>query len=82
VGSLTASPHEGADFSWRPRLLKTLGNPAANGIKVFSRASELLELGQKESCLPGQGDDAVNQHWRQNRMPAKNTGVVAGLTGT
>jgi len=61
------------------RLLKPLGNPAANGIKFFA-ASELLELVKDRAWLV-KVTNAVNQHWRKQNA-AKNTGVVAGLTGT
>jgi hypothetical protein len=46
------------------RLLKPLGNPAANGIKFFATA-ELLELAKDKAWLV-KVTNAVNQHWQKN----------------
>ena len=47
------------------RLLKALGNPAANGIKFFCRA-DVLDLLKDRSWLT-KVTNAINQHWhRQN----------------
>ena len=52
------------------RLLKPLGNPAANGIKFFA-ASELLELVKDRAWLV-KVTNAVNQHWhKQNALKKK-----------
>lgn len=45
------------------RLLKPLGNPAANGIKFFA-TSELLELVKDRAWLV-KATNAVNQHWHK-----------------
>jgi hypothetical protein len=52
------------------RLLKPLGNPAANGIKFFA-ASELLELAQDRAWLV-KVTNAINQHWQRNNASKKN----------
>jgi hypothetical protein len=52
------------------RLLKPLGNPAANGIKFFATA-ELLELVQNRAWLV-KATNAVNQHWQKNNARKKN----------
>ena len=52
------------------RLLKPLGNPAANGIKFFA-ASELLELVKDRAWLV-KVTNAVNQHWQKNNASKKN----------
>jgi hypothetical protein len=48
------------------RLLKPLGNPAANGIKFFA-ASELLELVKDRAWLVKM-TNAINQHWQKNNV--------------
>ena len=56
----------------RARLLKPLGNPAANCVKYFSSA-ELVKLTNDESWL-ARATKAVNEHWRQkNRGAAGNS---------
>ena len=52
------------------RLLKPLGNPAANAIKFFA-ASELLELSKDRSWLV-KVTNAVNQHWQRNNASKKS----------
>lgn len=52
------------------RLLKPLGNPAANGIKFFA-ASELLELVKDRAWLV-KVTNAVNQHWHRQNARKKN----------
>jgi hypothetical protein len=52
------------------RLLKPLGNPAANGIKYFA-ASELLELVKDRAWLV-KVTNAVNQHWLKQNERKKN----------
>jgi hypothetical protein len=52
------------------RLLKPLGNPAANGIKFFA-ASELLELIKDRAWLV-KVTNAVNQRWQRNNASKKN----------
>ena len=46
------------------RLLKPLGNPAANGIKFYSTA-ELQELVKDRAWLV-KISNAVNDHWQRN----------------
>ena len=46
------------------RLLKPLGNPAANAIKFFA-TSELLELAKNKTWLI-KVTNAVNHHWQKN----------------
>ena len=65
------------------RLLKPLGNPAANGIK-FLAASELLELAKDRAWLV-KVTNAVNQHWHRNNaskkvVPQNGNGLPAGQT--
>ena len=55
------------------RLLKPLGNPAANGIKFFA-TTELLELAKDKAWLV-KVTNAVNQHWQKNNA-AKKCGPV------
>jgi hypothetical protein len=57
------------------RLLKPLGNPAANGIKFFS-ASELLQQ-VKERAWLAKVTNALNQHW-QKRNAAKKSHPANG----
>src|SRR5271157_2442045 len=45
------------------RLLKPLGNPAANGIKFFATA-DILELVKDRSWL-AKITNTVNQHWHK-----------------
>ena len=52
------------------RLLKPLGNPAANGIKFFA-AAELLELVKDRAWL-AKMTNAINQHWQRNNASKKN----------
>jgi hypothetical protein len=52
------------------RLLKPLGNPAANGIKFFA-ASELLEQVQDRAWL-AKVTNALNQHWQKRNAAKKN----------
>jgi hypothetical protein len=52
------------------RLLKPLGNPAANGIKFFA-TSELLELAKDRAWLV-KVTNAINQHWQKNNASKKN----------
>jgi hypothetical protein len=53
------------------RLLKPLGNPAANGIKFFATA-ELLEQ-MKDRAWLVKVTNAVNQHWQRNNAAKKNS---------
>jgi len=55
------------------RLLKPLGNPAANGIKFFA-ASELLELVKDRAWLV-KVTNTVNQHWHEQNSRKKNCPV-------
>ena len=55
------------------RLLKPLGNPAANGIKFFA-ASEQLEMVQDRGWLV-KVTNAVNQHWHKQNSRKKNCPV-------
>jgi hypothetical protein len=52
------------------RLLKPLGNPAANGIKFFATA-DLLEAVKDRAWLVKM-TNAVNQHWQKNNASKKN----------
>jgi len=52
------------------RLLKPLGNPAANGSKYFA-ASELLELAKDKVWLV-RVTNAVNHYWQRNNAAKKN----------
>jgi len=59
------------------RLLKPLGNPAANGIKFFS-AAELLESAKDKAWLV-KVTNAINHHWQRNNAGKKNP-LAKGLT--
>jgi hypothetical protein len=52
------------------RLLKALGNPAANGIKFFA-ASDVLELSKDRAWL-AKVTNALNQHWQKRNAAKKN----------
>jgi hypothetical protein len=54
------------------RLLKPLGNPAANGIKFFA-AVELLEESKDRAWLV-KVTNAVNHHWRKNNSSKQTQG--------
>jgi hypothetical protein len=55
------------------RLLKPLGNPAANGVKYFSTL-EITELAKDRSWLV-RVTHAINQHWqRKNSRQKRETG--------
>ncbi len=54
------------------RLLRLLGNPAANGIKSFA-TTELLELAKDRVWLVKM-TNAVNLHWRKNNASKQNQG--------
>ena len=66
---LNCQPHD-VPILVAARLLKPLGNPAANGIKFFA-ASELLELAQDRAWLV-KVTNAVIQHWQENKASKKN----------
>ena len=62
------------------RLLKPLGNPAANSIKYFCTA-DILEL-HKDRSWPTRATNAIAQHWqRQNSRkagrPAQGAEVIS-----
>jgi hypothetical protein len=57
------------------RLLKPLGNPAANGIKFFATA-DVLELTKDRSWL-GKVTNTINQHWHKKNA-RKNIQSVNG----
>ena len=52
------------------RLIKPLGNPAANGIKFFA-ASDVLELSKDRAWL-AKVTNALNQHWQKKNAANKN----------
>jgi hypothetical protein len=60
------------------RLLKPLGNPAANGIKFFATA-ELLELAKDKAWLV-KVTNAVNQHWQKNNAAKRNSSANGHVT--
>jgi hypothetical protein len=60
---LNCQPHD-IPILVAARLLKPLGNPAANGIKFFSTL-QLLEL-VKDQAWVVKVTNAVNQHWQKN----------------
>jgi hypothetical protein len=66
---LNCQPHD-MPILVAARLLKPLGNPAANGIKFFA-ASELLELVKDRAWLV-KVTNAVNQHWHKQNTRKKN----------
>lgn len=66
---LNCQPHD-VPILVAARLLKPLGNPAANGIKFFA-ASELLKLVEDRAWLV-KVTNAVNQHWHQQNARKKN----------
>jgi len=72
---LNCQPHD-VPVLVAARLLKPLGNPAANGIKFFA-TSELLEQVQDRMWL-AKVTNALNQHW-QKRNAAKRNRVPDAL---
>ena len=54
----------------RARLLKPLGNPAANCVKYFSSV-ELEKLANEEAWL-ARATKAVNDHWRKKNHSASD----------
>ena len=66
---LNCQPHD-VPVLVAARLLKPLGNPAANGIKFFATL-QLLELVKDQAWLV-KVTNAVNQHWQKNNASKKN----------
>ena len=62
------------------RLLKPLGNPRANGIKIFATA-ELLELAKDKAWLV-KVTNAVNQHWQKNNANKNRFQANGQITAT
>lgn len=52
------------------RLIKPLGNPAANSIKYFA-AAEVLELSRDRTWL-AKLTNALSQHWKGKNQRKKN----------
>jgi hypothetical protein len=52
------------------RLLKPLGNPAANSVKFFATA-DLLEYTKDRNCLV-RVTSTINQHWHKQNACKKN----------
>jgi len=48
------------------RLLKPLGNPAANGVKYFA-STEVLELAKDRSWL-AKATTAIGRHWKEKNL--------------
>ena len=69
---LNCQPHD-IPILVAARLLKPLGNPAANGIKFFA-ASELLELVKDRAWLV-KVTNAVNQHWHKQNASKRGRPV-------
>lgn len=61
------------------RLLKPLGNPAANSIKFFATA-EVLELAKDRNWLV-RVTNAVNQHWHNKNARKKNRSPLGATNG-
>ena len=59
---LNCQPHD-VPILFASRLLRPLGNPPQNGIKMVS-ADELLELAKDRAWL-AKVTNAIHQHWRQ-----------------
>ena len=59
------------------RLLKPLGNPAANSIKFYATA-DVLELSKDRNWLV-RATHAINQHWH-NKNARKNNRSSLGTT--
>ena len=72
---LNCQPHD-VPILVAARLLKPLGNPAANGIKFFA-ASELLEQVKDRAWL-AKVTNALNQHWKIRNAAKKNGPVISG----
>jgi hypothetical protein len=70
---LNCQPHD-VPILVAARLLKPLGNPAANGIKFFA-VSELLEQVKDRAWLV-KVTNAVNQHWQKNNASKKNHPLI------
>ncbi len=61
------------------RLIKPLGNPAANGIKFFATADLLEQM--KDRAWLVKITNAVNQHWQRNNAAKRKTLDPVGLIG-
>ena len=61
------------------RLLKPLGNPAANSIKFFATA-DLLELAKDRQWLMRM-THAVNQHWHNKNACQKTRSPLGATNG-
>jgi hypothetical protein len=61
------------------RLLKPLGNPAANGIKFFATA-DVLELLKDRSWLT-KVTNTINQHWHRQNARKKCHSVDGSQNG-
>ena len=61
------------------RLLKPLGNPAANGSKFFATA-EIRELAKDRAWLT-KVTQAINQHWHQQNARKKSRSLVSPENG-
>ena len=61
------------------RLLKPLGNPAANSIKFFATA-DVLELSKDRNWLVRM-TNAIGQHWHDKNARKKNRSSPAATNG-
>ena len=72
---LNCQPHD-VPILFASRLLKPLGNPPQNGIKLVS-ADELLELAKDRSWL-AKVTNSIHQHWREKN--ARKTVSVSRIS--
>lgn len=72
---LNCQPHD-VPILFASRLLKPLGNPPQNGIKLVS-ADELLELAKDRAWL-AKATNAIHQHWREKN--ARKTAALSRVT--
>lgn len=68
--ALNCQPHD-IPILVGARILKPLGNPAANGIKFFA-TSDVLELGNDRERLV-KATNIISQHWRRKNTLHKAT---------
>src|SRR5580692_78142 len=67
---LNCQPHD-IPILVSARMIKPLGNPAANGIKFFA-TSDILELGNDHVRL-SKMTQAITQHWKRMNLNGKSS---------
>jgi len=76
--ALNCQPHD-VPVLVSARLLKPLGNPAANSIKFFATA-DVLELAKDRNWLV-RATNAISQHWHGKNARKKNRSSLGATNG-